>query len=108
MTERNACTRKRIPISAESPYSGTINAPARPASAEPNAKVSAYSRAVEMPQARASIGFSRAPRMRRPIEVRARNIQLASMTTIVVQIITVRQIEKSRPSDGDMRRAAAR
>jgi hypothetical protein len=40
--------------------------------------------------------------MRRPIEVRARNIQLASMTTIVVQIITVRQIEKSRPATETM------
>ncbi len=39
MTERNACTRKRKPRSAESENSGTISAPASPASAAPSAKV---------------------------------------------------------------------
>ena len=41
MTDRKACTRKRMPMSAESENSGTISAPARPASAAPKAKVAA-------------------------------------------------------------------
>ena len=52
---------------------------------------------MEMPQARASIGFSSEPRMRSPIEVRVRKAQLAPITTKVVTMITARQIENSRP-----------
>src|SRR5262245_49889290 len=71
-----------------------MRAPAKPASAEPNAKVSAYMRAVEMPQTRANIGFSSAPRILRPVEVLVKKIQLPPMTTIVTAIMKHRQAEK--------------
>ena len=79
-----------MPISADSWYNGTIKAPASPASADPNANVRPYSRVVEMPQARASIGFSNEPRILRPVVVLVRNSQLTAITTIVVAMMKVR------------------
>ena len=52
MTAKNALIRKVTPISAFRGYKGTINAPARPASAAPKAKVAEYTRLTATPEAR--------------------------------------------------------
>ena len=70
MTATKPWIRKRMPRSANRLNTGTSSAPARPASAAPKAKVVPYIEAVEMPDARASAGFSSVARMRRPKLVR--------------------------------------
>ena len=50
-----------------------------------------------MPLARASIGFSRAPRTRSPISVRVSSSQLPSMTATVTPMMMLRHHENSTP-----------
>jgi hypothetical protein len=53
---------------------------------------------VEIPQARARLGFSSEPRTCRPTEVRARKSQVPATMATVVSTITVRHAEKSTPN----------